>query len=95
MNIKVGDYVAWNFRQHCFDKGASIGLVTPINATFKGEVTRIKTKYFFFFDRDYPLYKVNGVWVRRVKPIVRKYAEIVKPCKNPRCITFCRHCINY
>lgn len=68
MNIKVGDYVAWDFRQHCFDNGASIGFITP-KTIFKGYVTKIKT-HDFFFKRDHPLYKVNGVWVRKVKPII-------------------------
>lgn len=77
MNIQVGDYVAWCFKQHCFDNGASIGFVTP-KAMFKGCVTKIKTHDFFFFKRDYPLYKVNGVWVRRVKPIQKAYAGLRK-----------------
>ena len=77
MNIKVGDRVAWCFRQHCFDSHASIALVTP-RMLFKGRVTKIKTHDFFFFKRDYPLYKVNGVWVRRVKPIQKAYAGLRK-----------------
>ena len=91
MNIQVGDYVAWCFRQHCFDSHASIALVTP-RMLFKGRVTKIKTHDFFFFKRDYPLYKVNGVWVRRVKPVKIIYAEIDNPCSNPDCITICYDC---
>ena len=79
MNIQVGDYVAWDFRRHCFDSRASIALVTP-RMLFKGRVTKIKTHDFWVFKRDYPLYKVNGVWVKTVKPIIRlKYYKWVSP----------------
>ena len=30
------------------------------------------------FQGEYPLYKVNGVWVRRVKPIQKAYAGLRK-----------------
>lgn len=79
MNINVGDYVSWDFRQHCFDSGASIGYITP-KTLFKGHVEKVKTHDLFFFKRNYPLYKVNGVWVRRVKPVVTvKYKKWVSP----------------
>lgn len=70
MNIQVGDYVAWCFRQHCIDSSSSMFYLTP-KIMFKGIVTGIKTHDFWFFKRDYPLYKVNGVWVKNVKSVIR------------------------
>lgn len=79
MDIEIGDYVAWDFRQHCFDSGAIIGFITP-KTIFKGYVEKIKTHDLFFFKRDYPLYRVNGVWIRRVKPIATvKYKKWISP----------------
>ena len=26
MNINVGDYVSWDFRQHCFDSALVLGI---------------------------------------------------------------------
>ena len=77
MNIMVGDYVAWDFERHYLSKGI---WVIPPKKLFKGYVEKIKTHDFFFFKRDYPLYKVNGIWVRRVKPVVTvKYKKWVSP----------------
>ena len=67
MSINIGDYVAWDFERHYLSKGI---WVIPPKKLFKGYVEKIKTHDFFFFKRDYPLYKVNGIWVRRVKPVV-------------------------
>lgn len=79
MSISIGDYVAWDFEKHCLSKESSIWFITP-KMLFKGYVEKIKTHNFFFFKRSFPLYKVNGVWVREVKPVVTvKYKKYTSP----------------
>ena len=70
MKYKVGDRVAFSFQRHAIHIGASIPFVGDI--LFKGRIIKIKTHYLFLFKRDYPIYKVCGIWVneRTLKPII-------------------------
>lgn len=101
MNIKVGDMVAFS-RAESIVSGHAVGcygidFINDLrfkNSKFhKGEVTKIKTHFLFFFKLKNPLYLIDDYYVvKNVKLVVKKYAEIVKPCKNPECYMFCQEC---
>ena len=78
-DFKVGDYVAFSWRQHCYDRYPNIILDYEEDLILKGVIKEVKTKKFLFFKMESPSYKVCNCWVKTIKPILKvKDGEIIE-----------------
>ena len=78
-NFKVGDYVAFSWRQYCYDRYPNIILDYEEDLILKGTIKEVRTKKFLFFKMENPSYKVCNCWVKTIKPILKvKDGEIIE-----------------
>ena len=78
-DFKVGDYVAFSWRQHCYDRYPNIILDYEEDLILKGVIKEVKTKKFFFFKMENPSYKVCNCWVKTIKPVLKvRDGEIIE-----------------
>lgn len=87
MKINVGDTVAFSRSDAAIsDHAAAAFGFDFINSLrfnkckfYKGVVTKVKTRSFFFFRLETPIYIIDDYYVvKNVKPVISKYASIRK-----------------